>query len=191
MSGKYGFKSNNGTIRKVEIFTKIVYNIHVKFFILFYKIIFGEEKTVKKQNEKVVKWVGGLGLLGILLTLPEMLIARTIYSNDPEAFKTCFTIMLLITLGLYLIIATIKIVQYEKFVKEYKRNKIEEAVQGLNSEYRKVFINYSGCISKDMIECKAKVDENGKIICEIFLDMKTTFDTYDEFLRYFHLAENK
>lgn len=191
MSGKYGFKSNNGTIRKVEIFTKIVYNIHVKFFILFYKIIFGEEKTVKKQNEKVVKWVGGLGLLGILLTLPEMLIARTIYSNDPQAFKTCFTIMLLITLGLYLIIATIKIVQYEKFVKEYKRNKIEEAVQGLNSEYRKVFINYSGDISKDMIECKAKVDENGKIICEIFLDMKTTFDTYDEFLRYFHLAENK
>lgn len=163
----------------------------LNFFILFYKIIFGEEKTVKKQNEKVVKCVGGLGLLGILLTLPEMLIARTIYSNDPEAFKTCFTIMLLITLGLYLIIATIKIVQYEKFVKEYKRNKIEEAVQGLNSEYRKVFINYSGDISKDMIECKAKVDENGKIICEIFLDMKTTFDTYDEFLRYFHLAENK
>jgi len=42
-----------------------------------------------------------------------------------------------------------------------------------------------------MFECKAKVDEDGKIVCEVFLNMKTTFESYEEFLRYFHLDETK
>jgi len=146
---------------------------------------------MQNQNKKILMWVGGLGLLMVFLVIPELLIAQSIYPNEPEAFKTCLTIMLLSTLSVYLIIATIKLVQYQRFVKEYKRNKIEEANKELTSEFKKVFIRYPGDISKDMFECKAKVDEDGKIVCEVFLNMKTTFESYEEFLRYFHLDETK
>ena len=63
---------------------------------------------MQNQNKKIFMWVGGLGLLMLLLVIPELLIAQSVYPNEPEAFKTCLTIMLLSTLSVYLIIATIK-----------------------------------------------------------------------------------
>ena len=140
---------------------------------------------MENQNKKIIRWTIGLGVSMIILILPELLIVKSIYPDDVEAFKTCMVNILLITLFAYLIMFIIKFVQYTKFANEYKRNKIEEANKELTSEFKKVFIRSSGDISKDMFECKAKVDEDGKIICEVFLNMKTTFDSYEKFLEYF------
>lgn len=145
---------------------------------------------MQDQNKKLFMWVVGLSVLMVALVIPELLIAKTIYPNEQD-WRTCLTNMILITMFLCIIIYTIRFLQYYKFVKEYRRNKVEEAKKELTSEFKKVFINYSGDISKDMFECKAKVDEDGKIVCEIFLDMKITFESYEKFLEYFQFNENK
>ena len=139
------------------------------------------------QNKKLLKWIVGLFIsLPILIAL-ELVIAKAIYPNELEAFEKCLSTLLCVDLFVYLIIIAIKFVQYRKFVEKYEQDKLSEAKEELTSEFQKVFINYSGDISKDKFECKAKVDKNGKIICEIFLDMETTFESYEEFLKYFHL----
>ena len=142
---------------------------------------------MQNQNKKMLKWTMGLTLSMLILVILELVIVRSIYPNDVEAFKTCMSNILLITMFAFIIIFTIKFVQYHKIAQEYRRNKVEEVKTELSSEFKKVFIRYPGHISKDMFECKAKVDENGKIVCEVFLNMKTTFESYEEFFEFFHL----
>ncbi|MBR1883353.1 MAG: hypothetical protein IJ809_00115 [Clostridia bacterium] len=41
-------------------------------------------------------------------------------------------------------------------------------------------------------ECKAKIDENGKIVCTVKIpEQLLTFNTYEEFANYFELPKNK
>ena len=144
---------------------------------------------MKNQNKNIHMWFIGLSFLSILIIAFEVIIAHNLYPNEPEAFRGCCINMILITLFAYIIVGTILSVQCVKFEKEYKRNKVEKAKQELTSEFKTVFINNSGIISKDMIECTAKVDENGKIICKIHCDFKTELETYEDFLRCFHFDE--
>lgn len=146
---------------------------------------------MQNQNKKMLMWAIGLTLFMLILVILELVIVRSIYPNDVEAFETCMANLLLITMFVFIIIFTIKFVQYHKIAQEYRRNKVEKAKKELTSDFKKVFIRNSGDISKDMFECKAKLDEDGKIVCEIFLNMKTTFESYEEFFYYFHFDENK
>ena len=146
---------------------------------------------MRNQNKKMLMWVLGLGVFMPVIVILELLITKAIYSEEPETFKSCLSTMIAITMLVYVLVIVIKFVRYQKTAQEHERSIVEKTKKELTSEFKKVFMNCSGDISKDKFECKAKVDENGKIICEIFLDMKTTFESYEEFLEYFHLNENK
>ncbi len=139
------------------------------------------------QNKKLHKWLVGLFISLLIIAVLDLVIAKAIYPNELEAFEKCLSTLLCIEVLVYLIIIAIKCVQYRNFVEKYEQDKLSEVKEELTSEFQKVFINYSGAISKDEFECKAKVDRNGKIICEIFLDTEITLESYEEFLKYFHL----
>jgi len=89
---------------------------------------------MQNQNKKMLMWVVGLLVSMMILILLEILIGKAIYPNDPETFKTCFRIMLYIDLFVYMLISTIKIVKYLRFVKEYEQSKVEEAKELIKNE---------------------------------------------------------
>ena len=68
-------------------------------------------------------------------------------------------------------------------------DKKAEAVIELTSEFKPVMLIYSGDVPKERFECQAKVDENGEIICKIYVNYEVKLDNYEEFLKYFHLSE--
>lgn len=144
---------------------------------------------MKNQLSNLFNRLLGGGILCIFLLLPEIWIAKLITQNDFENFQICITIMLFLTIIVYVIISIVKIVQYQKWFKEYKRETLEEVKEALSSEFKTVLLNSSGNISKEMFECQAKVDNDGKIICKIHVDFETKMDSYEEFLRYFHFNE--
>ena len=145
---------------------------------------------MKNQIKKTIMWICGLFLLMIVLAIPEMIIAHNIYPNQHQASLLCWLIMVFITMLACLIIALRKVAQLQKFEKEYQRKSAEEASEKLTSEPKKVFIRRSEYIPKDRFECKAKVDKEGKIVCEIFLDIKTTLKSHEEFLKLFQFDED-
>ena len=61
--------------------------------------------------------------------------------------------------------------------------------QKLTSEFKQVILNYSEPISKELFECQAKVDDDGKIVCKIQLDYEVKIENYEEFLSFFHTQE--
>ena len=144
---------------------------------------------MREQNIKTFMWIGISGVIAVFLLIPEFVIAQLIFPNNPESYQTCTTIMLIVTAPIYAPIATIKIVQYHKFEREYRKNRITTATNALTSEFNTVILNDPPSISVDMFECQAKVDDNGKIICKIHCDFISKFDNYNDFLQHFHFAE--
>lgn len=130
----------------------------------------------------------GLIICGLLI-LPETWIVKLITQNNPENFKTCLIIMEIITFGVYFIILIIKAFQYQKSVERYLQERVEEVEKELSSEFKTVLLKRSGDISKEMFECKARVNDDGKIICKIHVDFETEIDSYEDFIRYFRLNE--
>lgn len=144
---------------------------------------------MQDQDKKIFRWILGGGLLALLIVIPEMLIAKSISNNNPEVYKCYATTMILITIFIYLIISIIKIIKYLKFAKNYKQEKLEKTSKELTKEFKPVLLNYSDPISKELFECQAKVDNDGKIVCKIQLDYEVKIENYEEFLRFFHTQE--
>lgn len=144
---------------------------------------------MQDQNKKIFRWILGGGLLAIFLVIPEMLIAKSISNNNPEVWKPYATTIILITMFIYMIISVIKLVKYQKYAKNYKQEKVEKTKGELTTEFKQVLLNYSEPISKDLFECQAKVDDDGKIVCKIQLDYEVKIENYEEFLRFFHTQE--
>lgn len=144
---------------------------------------------MKDQNKKMLRWILGGVILIVFLIVPEMFIANLISNNNPECWRLILAIMLGITAFIYLIISGIKIVKYQKFAENYEKEKLEKISKELTKEFKPVLLNYSEAISKDLFECQAKVDDEGKIIYKIHLDYDGKFENYEEFLRFFHIQE--
>ena len=145
---------------------------------------------MQDQNRKLFQWTLGGGLLIIFLVIPELLIAKSISNNNPEVWKPYALIMILITFFIYLIISVIKFLKYQKYAQKYQQEKVEQARQELSTEFKQVFLNYSEFISKDLFECQAKVDNDGKIICKVQLDYEVKLENYEEFLSFFHFDQD-
>lgn len=144
---------------------------------------------MQDQNKKIFRWILGGCLLAVFLVIPEMLIAKSISNNNPEVYKSYATTMILITFFIYLIISVIKIVKYQKYAKNYKQEKVEKVSKKLSTEFKQVLLNYSEPISKDLFQCKAKIGEDGKIICKIQLDYEVKLEDYEKFLKFFHFDQ--
>lgn len=145
---------------------------------------------MQNQNKKIIRWVLGGGILCLFIVVLETFIADLISKNNSEVFRFYLTIMILITMFIYLIISVIKIVQYQRYVKKYKSEELEKANKELTSEFKEVLLNYSEPISKECFECQAKVDDDGKIVCKIQLDYEVKIESYEKFLRYFHFTQH-
>lgn len=145
---------------------------------------------MQDQNRKLSQWSLGGGLLVIFLITPEILIAQSISNNNPEVWKPYAFNMILITFFIYLIISVIKFVKYLKYALNYQQEKVEQARQELSTEFKHIFLNYSEFISKDLFECQAKVDNDGKIICKVQLDYEVKLENYKEFLSLFHFDQD-
>lgn len=140
---------------------------------------------MQNQNKKIIWWVLGGGMFTIFLLIPETFIADWLSKNNPESFRSYAVIMMSITALIYLVISVIKLVKYQKYAKKYKREEVEKASKELSTEFKKVLLNYSDPISKDLFKCQAKVDDDGKIVCKIQLDFETKIENYEEFLKFF------
>lgn len=145
---------------------------------------------MQNQDKKLIRWLLGGGLLLLFMVALEMFIADLISKNNFEVFRFYLSIMILITMFIYLIISVIKIVQYQRYVKKYKSEELEKANKELTSEFKEVLLNYSQPISKERFECQAKVDDDGKIVCKIQLDYEVKIESYEKFLRYFHFTQH-
>lgn len=144
---------------------------------------------MQNQNKKIFRWILGGGLLTAFLVIPEILITKSISNNNPEVYTWYAATMILITLFIYLIISVIKIVKYQKYAKNYTQEKVEKVSIELSTEFKQVLLNYSEPIPKDLFQCKAKIGEDGKIICKIQLDYEVKLEDYEKFLRFFHFDQ--
>ena len=149
---------------------------------------------MQNQGEKMFRWMCGIGLLCIFLTIPEILIGKLIFQNNTEAYDYYVLLMLCITLFIYLIISIILVVKYAKYVKEYERKRLENAKKQLTTEFKQVLLNDAlETISKDSVECQAKIDIDGKIVCKIKeddLEHEMKYESYEEFVKQFHFSED-
>lgn len=141
------------------------------------------------QDKKFLRWILGGGLILIFLLIPGLLIARYIADGNTELFERYASYMLIIVLLAYLILSAITIAKYNKHFQNYEREKLEKASKELTSEFKPVLLNKSEHISPELFKCQAKVDEQGKIVCEIKLEHKVKFENYEELLRFFHFSK--
>jgi len=144
---------------------------------------------MQNQNKKITRWILGVGLTVFLLLIVAIKIAKTISGNNTETFESYTTVILLVAMFIYLILCGIGIVRYNKYAAKYRSEKLEKASKELTTEFKKVLLNYSEPISKDLFECQAKVDD-GKIICKIQLNHEVKIESYEEFLRFFHFTQD-
>lgn len=145
---------------------------------------------MQDQNKKIFRWIFGGSLLVAFLAISEILIAKSIFNDNPEVWKPYAVTMILITMFIYLIISVIKLVKYQKFAKSYEQEKLEKTSKELTKEFKPVLLNYSEPISKDLFVCQAKVDDDGKIVCKIELDYVVEIESYEKFLSYFHFNQD-
>lgn len=124
-----------------------------------------------------------------LALLIAMSILRLITQNDPEIFRNYSFTLFCVACPTYLIFAIIINIKYYKAFSEDRKNMLEEAMQTLNSEFKPVVLINPTNISKKEFICKARLDENGKIICKINVDFETNFDNYEDFLNFFDIPE--
>ena len=88
----------------------------------------------KNRLSNSFKWTLGGGIFCIFLLIPEMWIAKLITQNDPESFKSCFIMIVIFTISVYAIFGIVKVVQYQKWFKEYERERLEKAKKELSKE---------------------------------------------------------
>ena len=67
----------------------------------------------------------------------------------------------------------------------------EEKYKKLSSEFKNVQLKNSGTIIKEAFECQAKVNNDGKIICKVQLDIEDEFGNYEEFAKFFSCEDTK
>ena len=147
---------------------------------------------MQNQDEKLFRWILGAGLACLFLAFPEILIAKLLTKNNPEAYDSYVLSMIFTTMFIYATISIIKLVKYQKYVKEYKRSRVEDAKKELTTEFKQVVLNDSLPISKDSFKCQAKIDNEGKIVCKIKVDLdyEMKLENFEEFLEHFHFTED-
>ena len=75
------------------------------------------------------------------------------------------------------------IVNVRKLEKEEQKN-AQRNINNLSSEFQDVHINSANLISKDEFNCKARLNENGEVVCKIKTDIEVILPI-DRFLDYF------
>lgn len=144
---------------------------------------------MREQNMKTFLWIGISGLIAVFILIPEFIIAKLIFPDNLKSYQNCITIMLIVTDLIYAIIATIKLIQYYKFEREYHKNKVSTTSNELTSDFDTVVLKDPQGIPVEVFECQARIDEDGKIICKVHCDFISKFDNYEDFLQHFHFAE--
>ena len=141
---------------------------------------------METKFQKLMRRVLWGGVISVGLIILEILIAKRLFKDNTDGY---IQMMAAITMTVYVIISFIQLAQYNKYVKKYNQEKVEQASKELTSEYKPVLLKYSRSISPEMFECRARVEEDGKISCKVILDCEIEVESYDEFLRFFEIIE--
>ena len=143
---------------------------------------------MKKRFENFLKSLLWGVVITTILLIAGFLIASKIIQNKDD-LSICLAVMAGIIGIIYTIFAFINLKKFEKYQKLYNMNAKEKVMNELTSEFKPVILRDSGDVPTEKFKCQAKVDENGKIICRIYVDYQTKLNSYEEFLKYFHLNE--
>lgn len=128
------------------------------------------------------------GIFVLFLLFGHQHLAKLMYSNDVDAEKKCFAILILITAIIYVVLAIWQWKSYEKAAKIQRDRKNSKLMQTLkNGSELQVFLNNSGNLVEDSLNCHVSLDKDGKLLCRIFLDDCIKFNTPEEFFKYFHI----
>ena len=138
-----------------------------------------------KQTKKMLRWIVGGGMILLFLLIPELLISRALSNGNEELFRKYGLIMSLTTMFIYFISSIAVLIKYGKYLIKDEQEKGEKVKKELTSEYKKVILKDLDSISPTMYSCKAKVDQDGKILCEVTLDAKLKIESCEEFFRFF------
>lgn len=144
---------------------------------------------MQEQWKKLFRWVLGGGLISVVLLVLALLIIKLVCGGNLEQCDTYVTRISMTIMFVYLVVSGIKLAGYNKYIKSYEQERLEKSKRKITTEYKPVLLKYSSSVSPEMFKCRAKVDEDGKILCEIKLDHKVKFESYEEFLRCFHLRD--
>lgn len=88
-----------------------------------------------------------------------------------------------------MLLTVIKLVKYQRYVKNYKQEKIRKVSRELTTEFKQVLLNDSESIPTELFKCQAKIDDDGKIVCKIKLEYEMKIENYKDFSRFFHFAQ--
>lgn len=153
------------------------------------KILYKEETILKEQDKKLLRLVIGGSLICVIVLFVQIVVAVLICGNDAQTFKYVVTIMCLATLGLYMLIGGIGIIKYVLNIEKYRKQQLEKTIKELTTEYTDIHLRYSNPIPKEYFECRAKIDNDGQIVCNIYLDYEVKFKDAKDFLNLFDFLE--
>lgn len=91
-----------------------------------------------------------------------------------------------VTIIFYVLVVFTLARNFNKKEERYQQEILKKAKEDLNSEFQTVFLKDAKSISNENFKCEAKID-NEKIVCHVYLNLETTFDTYEEFLEHFEV----
>ena len=122
----------------------------------------------------------------LMLVFPGIFVAVKFFPNSLGLQFLCMSVPPLVA---FCIVSTILGIKANKANKAYKTAIKEKAKEQLTSEFQKVQLKTADVISKDMLDCLAKIDDDGKIVCQIHLDYEEKLNNYEEFTQFFSLDD--
>lgn len=143
---------------------------------------------MKDPSEKHWYSILLLAFLSIMLCIPGGLVAFKYFPNSFEMQFLCMSGPGIIT---FLVANIILGIKFQKAYKEYDKWLKEHSNEKLNSEFQKVHLKTFDGINKEAVECQAKVNNDGKIICKVHLDIEDEFSNYEEFVKFFSCEDTK
>ena len=145
---------------------------------------------MKNSYSNFMKWLWCGGIVLCILAVWIALFASQISPNDVNKAIVIAVLGIIPLFVLYSAIVVFKLKQCHKLEEQEKQATLEKTKKEITTEFKKVQIKNSSDIDKQLFECQAKIDTDGKIICKIQLDFETKFDSYEEFMHFFNIDEN-
>ncbi|MBO4815746.1 MAG: hypothetical protein J5507_02175 [Clostridia bacterium] len=143
---------------------------------------------MKNQSDirRFTKILIGTGIYMLVLVLAYVIFK--VIKNDSFAFVIVFIVSCIIITGIFLIILKIQSDKHEKRQEEYYQNWRNMTLKRLsNEQFQPVILNNTDILFDDLV-CKAKMGEDGNVIC--IIEAKVTMElSQDDFLKEFSIQD--
>ena len=142
---------------------------------------------MQKQRKKLVRSVLIGALISLVLLVLVLLIVKSICGGNAEQCDKYITRLSMIVMVGYVVSSFVNLARYNNYARNYEHELLERTKRELTTEYKPVLLKCSGSLLPEMFECQAKVNEDGKIVCNIKLEHEFKFESYEGFLLFYQL----